>query len=67
MPQVLLVDAHPPHAIAAALTITAKTVENYIGRIYDKLGLSDTTEAAGLRKAILLAKVCMIHELQSLR
>jgi two-component system nitrate/nitrite response regulator NarL len=60
-----LAAAHNTQAIADALIITPKTVENYIGRIYDKLGLSDTTEAAGLRKAILLAKVCMIHDLQS--
>jgi len=57
--------AHNTQSIADALTITPKTVENYIGRIYDKLGLSEiTVEAAGLRKAILLAKVCMIHELR---
>ncbi len=59
-----LAAAHNTQAIADALIITPKTVENYIGRIYDKLGLSDTTEAAGLRKAILLAKVCMIHDLR---
>jgi DNA-binding NarL/FixJ family response regulator len=57
--------SHNTQSIANALTITPKTVENYIGRIYDKLGLSEaTTEAAGLRKAILLAKVCMIHDLR---
>ncbi len=57
--------AHNTHNIAQALAITPKTVENYIGRIYDKLGFSEiSTETSGLRKVVLLAKVCMINELE---
>lgn len=58
--------AHNTHNIAQALTLTPKTVENYTGRIYDKLGFSEIgIESPGLRKAVLLAKVCMIQELRS--
>ena len=58
--------AHNTQSIAQALTLTPKTVENYTGRIYDKLGFSEIgTETPGLRKAVLLAKVCMIQELRS--
>ena len=52
--------------IATALGISLKTVENHIGRIYKKLGLSDVDERAPqLRKATLLAKAFMVNELQS--
>lgn len=58
--------SHNTQSIAQALTLTPKTVENYIGRVYDKLGFSEIgTESPGLRKAVLLAKVCMIQELRS--
>lgn len=58
--------AHNTRSIAQALTLTPKTVENYTSRIYDKLGFSEIgTDTPGLRKAILLAKVCMIQELRS--
>jgi DNA-binding NarL/FixJ family response regulator len=58
--------AHNTQSIAQALTLTPKTVENYVGRIYDKLGFSEIgAESPGLRKAVLLAKVCMIQELRS--
>lgn len=58
--------AHNTQSIAQALTLTPKTVENYTGRIYDKLGFSEIrTETSGLRKAVILAKVCMIQELRS--
>jgi len=58
--------AHNTQSIALALTLTPKTVENYTVRIYDKLGFSEIgTEASGFRKAVLLAKVCMIQELRS--
>ena len=58
--------AHNTQSIAQALTLTPKTVENYTGRIYDKLGFSEIgTESSGLRKAVLLAKVCMIQELRT--
>jgi DNA-binding NarL/FixJ family response regulator len=58
--------AHNTQSIAQALTLTPKTVENYTGRIYDKLGFSEIgVETPGLRKAVLLAKVCMIQELRT--
>ena len=61
-----LAAAHNTQSIAQALTLTPKTVENYTGRIYDKLGFSEiSVEVTGLRKAVLLAKVCMIQELRS--
>lgn len=59
--------AHNTQSIAQALMLTPKTVENYTGRIYNKLGFSGIgIETPGLRKAVLLAKVCMIQELRSL-
>lgn len=52
--------------IAAALSITPKTVENHISRVYDKLGLAGVdTRAPHLRKAVLLAKAWMIYELSN--
>jgi DNA-binding NarL/FixJ family response regulator len=57
--------SHNLQSIATVFTITPKTVENYVGKIYDKLGFSQIkAESAGLRKAVLLAKVCMILELR---
>jgi DNA-binding NarL/FixJ family response regulator len=58
--------AHNTQNIAQALTLTPKTVENYTGRVYDKLGFSEiAAETTGLRKAVLLAKVCMLQDLRS--
>ena len=57
--------SHNIQSIAQVFTLTPKTVENYVGKIYDKLGFSQIAAAsAGLRKAVLLAKVCMILELR---
>ncbi len=57
--------SHNVQGIAQALSISPKTVESCIGRIYDKLGLTEMgADASGLRKAIILAKVCMIRDLQ---
>lgn len=51
--------------IASALGITVKTAENYIGLLYDKLGLNDMrSEAPQLRRLLVLAKVCMIDDLR---
>jgi DNA-binding NarL/FixJ family response regulator len=47
--------------IATELCIAPKTVDNYIGSVYEKLGLNDAP--AMLRRQTLLAKACMIHEL----
>lgn len=50
--------------IAAALSISVRTVENHITHVYDKLGLSAAdTRAPTLRKSALLAKAWMIYEL----
>jgi DNA-binding NarL/FixJ family response regulator len=58
--------AHNTQSISQALTLTPKTVENYTSRVYDKLGFSEVIPATtGLRKAVLLAKVCMIQELRT--
>lgn len=60
-----LAAAHTTEGIAEALTLSPKTIENYTGRVYDKLGLRTISEETPrLRKAILLAKACMIYELQ---
>ncbi|MEW5871956.1 MAG: response regulator transcription factor [Chloroflexota bacterium] len=56
--------SHNTSGIARALSITPKSVENYIARIYDKLGLNEMAPGADLRKVVLLAKVCMIHDLR---
>lgn len=57
--------SHNTEGIAQALSITPKTAENYLGRIYDKLGLGELTpDAPPLRKVVILAKVCMIHDLR---
>lgn len=56
--------AHTLQGIADALQLTPKTVENYISRIYDKLGLQIMGEdAPHMRKAIILAKACMLYEI----
>lgn len=58
-----LASSHNNVGIAEAMGITPKTVENHIGRIYDKLGLSAVdNHAPQLRKVVLLAKACMIYE-----
>ncbi len=57
--------SHNTQGIARALSITPKSVENYIARIYDKLGLNEMAPDTDLRKVVLLAKVCMIHDLRA--
>jgi DNA-binding NarL/FixJ family response regulator len=54
--------AHSNEGIAQSLALEPKTVENYIGRIYDKLGLRDAPRH--LRRAVLLAKAFMICDLR---
>lgn len=61
-----LAACHNTEGIARAVNVTAKTAENYIGHVYDKLGLSDMgRETPHLRKVLILAKVCMIDDLQT--
>lgn len=62
-----LAAAQNTEGIAAALGITTKAVENYVTRAYEKLGLGAdlSVTAPHLRKVVLLAKACMIHDLQA--
>lgn len=57
-----LAAAHSNEGIAHALAIEPKSVENNISRIYDKLRLNDAPRH--LRRAVLLAKACMIYDLR---
>ncbi len=60
-----LAASHNTEGIAQALNVSAKTTENYITRIYDKLGLNEIgREAPHLRKVVILAKACMINDLR---
>jgi two-component system, NarL family, response regulator NreC len=61
-----LAASHNTEGIAEALSVTPKTAENYIGRVYEKLGLSNMrTEASRLRQVVILAKACLIRDLQA--
>ena len=58
--------SHKVDSIAASLGLTPKSVENYINRIYRKLGLTHLAETnPGLRKAVVLAKAWMLDEFQN--
>jgi DNA-binding NarL/FixJ family response regulator len=60
-----LAASHNTEGIAQAVGVTTKTAENYIGQLYDKLGLNEMgREAPHLRKVLVLAKVCMIDDLR---
>ena len=51
--------------IADYLGISSKTVENHITTAYHKLGLRELgDEAPTLRKAVVLAKACILHDLR---
>lgn len=59
-----LAASHNTEGIAAALSVAPKTTENYITHVYDKLGLNEMArDAPHLRKVVVLAKACMIHDL----
>jgi DNA-binding NarL/FixJ family response regulator len=59
-----LAASHNTDGIAKALSVTPKTAENYIGHVYDKLGLNQMgRDAPHLRKVVVLAKACMIRDL----
>jgi DNA-binding NarL/FixJ family response regulator len=61
-----LAASHNTEGIARAVGVTTKTAENYIGQLYDKLGLNEMgREAPHLRKVLVLAKVCMIDDLRT--
>jgi two-component system nitrate/nitrite response regulator NarL len=60
-----LAASHNTEGIAQALSVSAKTTENYITHVYEKLGLSNIAqEAPHLRKVVILAKACMINDLR---
>jgi DNA-binding NarL/FixJ family response regulator len=61
-----LAASHNTEGIAQALSVSAKTTENYITHVYEKLGLSEIAhEAPHLRKVVILAKACMINDLRN--
>jgi DNA-binding NarL/FixJ family response regulator len=60
-----LAASHNTEGIAQALSLSPKTTENYIGHVYDKLGLNEMgKQAPNLRKVVVLAKACMIFDLR---
>ena len=60
-----LAASHNTEGIAQALSLAPKTIENYISRTYDKLGLNEMgRQAPHLRKVVVLAKACMIFDLR---
>jgi DNA-binding NarL/FixJ family response regulator len=60
-----LAASHNTEGIARALSVTPKTAENYIGHVYDKLSLTEMRGAAPhLRQVVVLAKACLIRDLQ---
>lgn len=57
--------AYSNQAIAHKLVINLKSVENHLSKIYNKLGLHDGRDSTlPLRKAIILAKALMLHQLK---
>jgi DNA-binding NarL/FixJ family response regulator len=60
----LLAASRTTQGIALALDISTKTVEKHTNHIYSKLHLNDVDQLdPPLRKALLLAKVCWLNEL----
>lgn len=59
-----LAASHNTEGISKALSLSPRTTENYIGHIYDKLGLNEMgRQAPHLRKVVVLAKACLIVDL----
>jgi DNA-binding NarL/FixJ family response regulator len=64
----LLAASRTTQGIATALDISTKTVEKHTNHIYNKLHLNDVDQLdPPLRKALLLAKVCWLSELDGKR
>lgn len=62
-----LAASHNTDGVAKAVGVATKTAENYIGHVYDKLGLNEMgRQAPCLRKALVLAKACMVDDLRSM-
>lgn len=60
-----LAASHNTDGIAHSLGVNVKTAENYITRVYQKLGLTEmASRTSNLRQAVVLAKACMIADLQ---
>ncbi len=59
-----LAAAHSYKKIAAELQLAPKTIENYVGHAYHKLGLHEADKS--FNKGILLAKAWFIQELRQL-
>jgi DNA-binding NarL/FixJ family response regulator len=60
----LLADSCNVDGIARALEVAPKTAENYVGQVYDRLGLTEMgRELPHLRKAVVLVKSCMLFDL----
>ena len=58
--------SHNNDSIAASLNLEPKSVQNNINRIYLKLGLTNLDQdAPKLRKAVVLAKACLLYEFQN--
>ncbi|MBN1960621.1 MAG: response regulator transcription factor [Deltaproteobacteria bacterium] len=50
--------------ISKALNVSHKTAENYIGQVYDRLGLTEMGHVApNLRKSVIIVKSCMLYDL----
>jgi DNA-binding NarL/FixJ family response regulator len=60
--------AHENQSIALSLDMAPKTVESHIRQIYTKLGLTEAIkQAPTLRKATLLAKACILFQVNHRR
>ncbi|NHZ72502.1 MAG: hypothetical protein GWP17_05410 [Aquificales bacterium] len=62
----LLAAAHTPDSVAGRLSLARGSVENYITRIYRKLGVAEMKkEAIGLRPLPILIKTCLLHDIRA--
>ena len=64
----LLANSSNLDGIAQALDVSPKTAGNYVGKVYDRLGLTLMgQDAPQLRKAVILVKACMLFDLVRVR
>lgn len=57
--------AHNRKGIAQKLNLKPRTVDSYIYRAYNKLGLHEMDASSALRNAVIVAKAYMIYDLQN--